>query len=326
MMKFNLSPLKIFVLTFLSFTLAACSGLAGLTGIPDEEPDSPGGTGEPLANAMFGAYIKGAAWNKELLFSLEKTVDHEFKIIHWFTSWDAPFEGDLVERVLALGRIPMITWQSKNQSVTDIAAGRHDSYIREWAKAVDDISGDVYLRPFPEMNGNWTPWNGDPEALIAAWQRVVKIFREEGATNAKWVWAPNVRDEPVTPENRLELYYPGSAYVDVLALDGYNWGTTRAQTAWKEFDVIFQDAYKRVTSLGKQNVWIAEVASAEQGGDKGVWVKNMLASTAFPRITALVWFNENKETDWRMESSSGSLTAFRQGLIDEPTSAIVATR
>jgi hypothetical protein len=40
----------------------------------------------------------------------------------------------------------------------------------------------------------------------------------------------------------------------------------------------------------------------------------MFMSTRFPRLQAIVWFNENKETDWRMESSSTSLAAFQQGL------------
>ncbi len=306
---------KLFAFGIVTLTLAAC---AEFSATPTKTPQTSGvSTEEPLSSAMFGAYIKGAAWNKTLLFELEQAVDHEFKIIHWFTSWDAPFETTLVERVLSLGRIPMITWQSRNQSVTDIAAGVHDTYIRTWARAVKGVSGEVYLRPFPEMNGNWTPWHGNPEALVAAWRRVVNIFREEGATNAKWVWAPNVRDEPATENNRMELYYPGTNYVDILALDGYNWGTTRSYTLWKEFDVIFGDAYARVSKLGQQPVWVAEVASTEHGGDKAEWVKNMLASTSFPRVEALVWFNENKETDWRIESSSDSLSAFKQGLSDE---------
>jgi hypothetical protein len=309
--------LKDFILSALVLTLAACTELSTVPPSPSPIQNEARGTTEPLGNAMFGAYIKGAAWNKELLFDLEQAVDHEFKIIHWFTSWDMPFETALVNRVLDLGRIPMITWQSRNQSTTDIAAGIHDSYIRTWAKAVKSISGEVYLRPFPEMNGNWTPWHGNPTALVAAWQRVVDIFREEGATNAKWVWAPNVRDEPATLDNRMELYYPGSSYVDILALDGYNWGTTRSYTAWKEFDTIFQDAYNRVGKLGKQPVWVAEVASTEHGGDKGEWVNNMLASTSFPRIEALVWFNEDKETDWRIESSSDSLQAFRSWFTED---------
>ncbi len=313
------------LLVFAIFTalLAACSEFSTTPTATDKATNAPG---QPLGKAMFGAYVKGGAWNKEVLFDLEQTLNHEFKIIHWFTSWDTPLEPDLIKRILDLQRIPLITWQARNQSVADIAAGVHDTYIRTWAKGVATLEKDIYLRPFPEMNGNWTPWHGHPENLIAAWRRMVDIFREEGATNARWVWSPNVTDEPATPDNRMELYYPGTGYVDVLALDGYNWGTTRSYTAWKEFDTIFQSAYKRITALGTQRVWIAEVASTEHGGDKGEWVKNMLASTSFSRINALVWFNENKETDWRMESSQDSLAAFRAWFANDETATLLAAQ
>jgi hypothetical protein len=303
--------------------LAACSEFSKT---PSSTPAS-GGAGRPIGDAHFGVYIKGAAWNKTLLFDLEKAVGHEFRIIHWFTNWNAPFEGDLVKRVLELNRLPLITWQSSNKPLSEISTGRHDAYLRTWARGVRAVGGDVYIRLFPEMNGNWTPWHGNPQQLVAAWQHVVKLFRAEGATNAKWVWTPNVTDEPATTENRMELYYPGANYVDVLGLDGYNWGTTRPYTAWKSFETIFQTPYNRITALGNQPVWLAEVASTEHGGDKGDWVSEMLSSTAFPRISAVVWFNENKETDWRMESSPDSLRAFQTWFdSNEQAPLVVASR
>jgi Glycosyl hydrolase family 26 len=312
------------MISALVFTLAACSGSESLPTTPSTPSK---GNEPPLGTAMFGAYIKGAVWNKEILFDLETSLEHEFKILHWFTNWDTPFEGTLVERILELERIPLITWQATNKPLPDISAGRYDSYLRTWAKGVGDVQGEVYIRLFPEMNGNWTSWNGNPEQLVAAWQHIVTLFRQEGATNARWVWSPNAKDEPATANNRMENYYPGEGYVDVLALDGYNWGTTRTYTAWKTFEDIFETPYARVTALGKQPVWLAEIASTEHGGDKATWINEMLNSTAFPRINAVVWFNENKETDWRIESSQQSLLAFRDWFDDTPTpSALLASR
>jgi hypothetical protein len=306
----------------LTVFLTACSEF---TSVPHNTP-AQNGTGTPIGDAHFGVYIKGAAWNKTLLFDLEKSVGHEFRIIHWFTNWDAPFEGDLVKRVHGLDRLPLITWQSTNKPLSEISAGRYDAYLRTWAKGVREVGGEVYIRLFPEMNGNWTQWHGNPTQLVSAWQHVVKLFRAEGATNARWVWTPNVTDEPHTDDNRMELYYPGSSYVDVLGLDGYNWGTTRPYTAWKSFETIFQTPYDRITALGNQPVWLAEIASTEQGGDKAQWVNEMLSSAAFPRIEAVVWFNENKETDWRIESSPNSLTAFRTWFDSKEQPALVASR
>jgi beta-mannanase len=308
----NLSKLlNIFVLGSLAFVLASCS----LPSEPLPDTDNPS---EPLPNqrtvgdAKFGAYVKGAAWDKDILFALESEVGHQFNIIQWFTSWPAPYEEYLVDRVHDIGRSPLITWQSKDISLQDISSGIHDTYIRSWAQGISNAQGDVYLRPFPEMNGDWVSWNGNPQKLIEAWRHIVTIFRAEGATNVKWVWSPNVTDEPKTLENRMELYYPGDDVVDIMALDGFNWGTVRSYTAWKEFETIFTDPYARISKLGNQPIWLAEIASTEHGGDKAQWVKNMLSTTSFPRVDAIVWFNEIKETDWRIESSDDSLQAFRE--------------
>jgi mannan endo-1,4-beta-mannosidase len=308
MKKINLFQL-IMISLFVS-TLGACAVI------------SPGQTsthnGPPLGQAMFGAYVKGGVWNQEILLDLETTLDHEFKILHWFTNWDTEFESTIVESILELDRIPLVTWQATGKPLSAIGEGRYDSYLRGWAKGVRDVKGEVYIRIFPEMNGNWTTWHGNPKQLVAAWQHIVKVFDQEGATNARWVWSPNVTDEPATEENQMELYYPGGSYVDVLALDGYNWGTTRPYTAWKPFEAIFQTPYERVTALGNQPLWLAEIASTEHGGDKALWIHDMLNSTSFPRINAVVWFNENKETDWRIESSQQSLTAFREWFNEAP--------
>jgi mannan endo-1,4-beta-mannosidase len=303
--------LRRFIFGTFALALASCSLPYQPT--PDQEnPPEPSPTNRTIGDAKFGAYIKGAAWDKSILYGLEAEVGHQFNIIQWFTSWPAPFEDYLVDRVHSIGRAPLITWQPKDISLQDITSGIHDTYIRSWARGLSKAQGDVYLRPFPEMNGDWVSWNGNPQKLVEAWKYMVDIFRDEGATNVKWVWSPNVTDEPRTPENRMELYYPGDDVVDVMALDGFNWGTVRSYTAWKEFETIFTEPYARISTLGNQPIWLAEIASTEHGGNKAQWVKNMLGSKAFPRVEAIVWFNEVKETDWRIESSDDSLAAFRE--------------
>ncbi len=242
---------------------------------------------------------------------LESAVGGRFDVVHWYTSWDHRYDPVPVDDLLAEGRLPLVSWQPFAQPLAEIAAGRHDEYVRTWARQAARAPGELYVRLFPEMNGDWTPWHGDPAALRAAWRRVVALFDEEGATNVRWVFSPNVTDEPRTDANRMELYYPGHDYVDVLALDGYNWGSTRPHIGWRSFEEVFARGYARVAALGPQPVWIAEVASAEQGGSKARWVREMLSSTRFDRLEAIVWFNEDKEADWRIESSPASLAAFR---------------
>ncbi len=274
---------------------------------------------------IMGAFVPSGVWNDlGPLKDLERRVGGTFAVAHWYTSWDMPYDPVPVNDLLAQGRTPLVTWQSHTQTLDDIAAGRHDAYITAWARGVKAAPGTVYVRIFPEMNGAWTPWAGDPEALKSAWRHVVGVFRAEGVANVRWVFTPNVTDEPRTPENAMELYYPGPSYVDVIGLDGYNWGTTRPAIGWRTYEELFAAGYSRIEALGDQPVWLAEVASTELGGDKAAWVDDMLLSKAFPRVTAIIWFNEDKETDWRIESSLGSLEAFRNYFAShasEPTEA-----
>jgi mannan endo-1,4-beta-mannosidase len=299
--------------------LAACSGLdkTALHALPPRAQAD-----REVGERMVGAYIYGGVWRGfEEVQALEEAIQHRFHINHWFGNWDNPWEDALVRGVLSRGSLPLITWQSHDRSFTEIAGGVHDAYLTSWARGVAALDADVYLRLFPEMNGDWVAWNGDPDGLKAAWRHIVTLFRREGADNARFVWSPNVTDQPRTPENRMEAYYPGHDYVDVLALDGYNWGTARPWSAWRSFEDIFSEPYARIAALGHQPIWLAEIASAEDGGDKGAWVRDMLTSRAFPRIQAVVWFDENKETDWRIGSSAESLAAFQEALVDSQLAA-----
>jgi hypothetical protein len=270
----------------------------------------------PLASYVhFGAFTYGGVWGgMEPVVQLETALGERLAVVHWFMSWDHAYDPTLVAAASTGGRVPLISWQPMHQSLHDIAAGHHDDYLTTWAHGIRDAHDPVYLRPFPEMNGDWVPWNGDPQALTAAWTHLTTLFEREGATNVRWVWSPNVTDEPRTEANRMEHYYPGPDHVDVLALSGYNWGDTRPYIGWQSFEEIVGLAYGRLTALGPQPVWVAETASAETGGDKAAWIQGMFATTAYPRLEAIVWFNMHKETDWRLESSSASLDAFRAAL------------
>ena len=300
--------------------LAACSTEPGPAGTrePAAEPERPPAAEgvRPPADLLFGAYTYGGVWDGLApVLGLETALGRRLDIVHWFSGWDTVFDPELLQPLRDSGRLPLISWESGDIPLREIAAGSHDGYVRAWARAAAAWGGPVYVRPFPEMNGDWTPWNGDPEALVAAWRHLVRVFGEEGAANVRWVWSPNITDEPRTAENRLERYYPGEEYVDVLAVDGYNWGSVRPWSDWTEFSDMIGESYDRITALGTQPFWVAETASAELGGDKGEWVRRMFAdSSAFPRLEAIIWFDENKETDWRASSSAASLAGFRAGL------------
>jgi len=110
--------------------------------------------------------------------------------------------------------------------------------------------------------------------------------------------------------------YPGAGYVDVVALVGYNWGTSASWSAWTTPDALFGPGLTQLRSItpGKPIV-IAETASAEAGGSKPDWIRDLVSYLdAQPDVTGFIWFQQVKETDWRFNSSAASAAAFSAAL------------
>lgn len=142
------------------------------------------------------------------------------------------------------------------------------------------------------------------------WKHVREIFRTEGAGNVRWVWSPNVAYEGSTP---FAQAFPGDGQVDWIGLDGYNFGTSQSWSHWTDFTTTFGASYDSVTRFSSRPVLIGETASSEVGGDKAAWITHGLLTEAparFPRLRAVVWFDESKETDWRVNSSATALAAY----------------
>lgn len=284
-------------------------------------------------SVTFGAWTPGSPFGGKLGATnrLEGTIGRRVKIVNWYQDWGSQdrehFKYNVtkaVRGVVRSGRRPMLTWEPyplangapwNDYSNDAIASGRYDGLIRNWAAGVARLRTPVYVRFAHEFNGTWYPWGGpvndnSPQSYKRMWTRVVDVARSAGATNIRWVWSPLAEDVPNEGVNRFENYYPGPGYVDVLALDGYNWGGGTPQFGgWRTFREIFKKAYKRIRRLGPQPIWIAEVGSASDGGNKARWVRNMFRTARkWKRLKAIVWYDQDKERDW---STASAASAFR---------------
>jgi beta-mannanase len=128
-----------------------------------------------------------------------------------------------------------------------------------------------------------------------------------------WVWCPNSDSVPNVDWNQPSAYYPGDAYVDWVAVDGYNWGTSPSWGQWRSFKDILSPVYAFYAARGKPFM-VAETGSTESGGDKGAWFNALQADIkAFPAVKALVYFDTydaNLKIDFKIDSSPKSLAAF----------------
>jgi endoglucanase len=273
---------------------------------------------------MTGAWLGRWAFPSEgRIEEWNQLAGHKADIIHTFvdTSTDMNNWKQTMDYVKSQGAINLLTLQTNGYSTVDINNGKLDTYMNNVAASMKSWQNgsEIWVRLFHEGNGNWFDWSiGDSSVNTnttqkQAFQRIVKIFRAKGATNVKFVYNVNCNNNGAGASYMGA--YPGDDYVDYLSIDGYNWGNTQSWSTWQSFRSIFDPAYKALTSGSSRPVIIAEFASTESGGSKAAWItdmKNQIQSGAYPKLIAYVWFNEDKETDWRIQSSSASLAAFKK--------------
>jgi len=270
------------------------------------------------------------------------SVGRKTDIFLWYQSISESFAAAKFYPMADDGRTIQLAWEpdsfnggvnQPNYQLKDIASGSHDQEIQRWAKELKDFGREILFRPMAEMNGKERPWNvgntiahiapvngNSPEDYIPAWRHIYDIFAREGATNVKFVWSPNRDGSKEAAQYTFDTYYPGDKYVDYVGLSGYNWGTMYATpewtSSWQSFSDIFGPSYDTFSVKTAKPFMISETASTEKGGDKAAWVKDTYKNVVsrFPRVKSITWFNVNKETDWRLNSSPGSLTAYQEAM------------
>jgi hypothetical protein len=291
--------------------LAACLALFATTAnsaVADEAP------------RQLGVYIPGGGGSAGTLDAYASMVGRRPDIFLVFRNMSGPLlYSSEINNLRARGETPMVTLEPYTSggvaSLADIAAGKYDDYFRKEADAVRGLGMTVMIRFAHEMNllsSDWGPGkagNGG-SAYADAWRHIVTLFRAEGASNVQWVWAPNV-DYGGRPFNQ---FFPGDEYVDYVGLDGYNWGNSGGES-FASFTKIFASSYATITQLSTKPLIITETAASEAGGDKAAWIEETFLETIpqqMPRISAVIWFNEDKERDWPVNSSQASLDAYRK--------------
>ena len=258
---------------------------------------------EPVSGALLGQFYGNGSIDESRL-KLGRTPVIHLTYYGWATDWT----GSVTQADLAAGRIPLVNWEPHNIDFAKIIDGSFDATILAHANGSKVLGKKFFLDFAAEMNGD-EAWSGNNATLyVSAYRHIHDLFVAAGANNVVWAWCPNVTD--IHGGNRTTMdYYPGDAYVDWTGVDGYNWGTKNG--GWQTFRQVFRNIYPLLAAKRKP-IMIGEMASAEAGGDKGKWIDEIIPTlrTSFPLIKGIVWFDINKEADWRISSSPAAVAAF----------------
>jgi mannan endo-1,4-beta-mannosidase len=294
---------------------------------------------KPSRSIYWGAYIDGdetyrhlygggwgdAPWDASTWAKFEAHTRKAVSIVHWGsgTPWAHSFEywRKTFDLVRSRGAINFVDMQTGSVRLRDIARGDYDAFFARWATEARAYGHPFFLRWNWEMDGGWFPWGtarrnqNTPADYVAAWRHVHDIFIGAGATNVTWVWCPNI--EPFRKVLRYERLYPGDAYVDWTALDGYN------QNGRESFRSLFGRSYRELARIAPSKpILIAETSSIEGGRiAKPTWISDALSRLPheFPQVKGFLWMNWriDERGDWRnwqIESSPSTQLAFAQAI------------
>jgi hypothetical protein len=270
----------------------------------------------PAEGALFGAHVQATRGVSpyQVVTDLEAKLGRRLAIDHYYRTWEAGFPDGREQWDVANGRIPMISWAKA--SAGEINAGRWDDLVRLRARGVRAFSQPVLLRWFWEMGADRNaPEAGSPEDFVAAWRRLRRLFAEEGASNAAFVWCPDASDFAT---GRAQALYPGDDQVEWTCADGYNYRhPARRSTVPRSFEDTFA-AFYFWAAQRPHPLMVGEYGTVEDGpGDKAAWITaaRETLKRKFPAIGAMVYFHALRDRDgvaydWRMDTSASSLTAF----------------
>ncbi|MYW45767.1 glycosyl hydrolase [Streptomyces sp. SID161] len=307
--------------------LSGCSLLGD-----DEDPASAGGTAGPHSTAngateapydvtpllkpakkYFGAAVPGAPTSMESVDAYTRLTGKQPNLVEYYAAWGDGFDATGVRNAWARGALTLMSWEPFDTPVADIAAGRSDAYIKEYATAVRTLNLPVVVDFADEFNGHWEKWGTKhvtPAQYVAAWRHIHRTFADAGATNVIWAWSPNI----VNPVKnvRLKPYYPGDAYVDWVGLVGYF--TTGEDNA---FDSVFGPTRDEIRTFTKKPMLLLETA-AMPGERRRADVRNLFAGvTADADTLGFIWFDYKKRADWRLEASPLALKEFKRLAADD---------
>ena len=328
-------PRKALVFAATAAALSACVFVSSTTASPGHRP-------KPLYwGAVIGPQLTGEAapWDMRAVNKFERAAHKGISLLSFSSPFADcssspcsyfPFPTTQMESLRQSGIIPFLSWaaqsvpSSPNQPrfrLANVIRGDYDPYIRKFAEAAREWEHPFFLRFDPEMNGFWFPWSemvnhNRPGQFVAAWRHVHDIFTSVGATNATWVWCPNVNfTGRLTPLRRI---YPGNKYVDWTCLDGFNWGKTPNSSGWMSFNQIFRSTYNQVVRIAPSKpMVIGETASEERGGSKGAWIRSALSiiPSRYPSIRGFIWYDEkNQHMNWPIGSSQAATRSFAKGI------------
>jgi hypothetical protein len=257
---------------------------------------------------VFGAYVQDFAGGSlvDAQRRFERMIGRKLKATRVYLRWDSSFPNQHVTWLKRMNRTIVLSVRAMREdgsivpwrSIADAAEGSelYDTIV-SWARRIRAFDKHIYLIFNHEPEAYFNDSLGSSSDFIAAWRRIVSVFRQEGTLNVSWTWTMTDWAFETTDERAADNWYPGDDVVDVIGADAYNFSD--CMTAGRSW-----------YSLRRKLVPIREWAKAHPGkpivlpewgttsdpqdvGRKASWIRDarrLLKRPAWRRIKMVLYF------------------------------------
>ena len=260
---------------------------------------------EPRYGAYIGAFVEyDTNVGHKNVAKFNSLMEKDHSIYFTYHKYGNPFPTGWAAQVKDTGAAVHLALEPND----GLQAVQDNAYLREFAREAKAFGAPIFLRFASEMNGNWVPWNGNPELYKQKFQLVAKVMREE-APNVAMVWVPNSAPIP-----EITKYYPGDAAVDWVGVNLYNVKFFNGDPKQPADQVNPNDLFEFVynTYSAKKPIMIGEYGATHfsKAGNMDTTQLSMSKmrimyegmQLKYPRIKAINWFSCNTITHAHSEA------------------------
>ena len=284
---------------------------------------------------MWGVFAKprGSENLQTALEHIESKLGRKVGVTRRYLSWDDSI-GSYDRWLVSTGRTPLISVKSARHnggkvSWSSIANATPGSAVYAQIaevgrrREVAEVAGVLHLQP--RAGGGREQCLRHDAQYVAAWRKIVSVFRARGATNAKFLWIMTGWSFEVGSSDRRQAikWYPGDNYVDALGNDEFNDYTCRADRKfdWRPLGSEIEPFRQFGLKHPGKELWLPEFGSVEdskQAGRKASWlsdVRSLFEDPKYAQFKGIVYFSAYRAgtpCQWWLDSSSTAVSRLRR--------------
>lgn len=267
--------------------------------------------------SYLGVFPPGATPSYGAIASFARAAGRQPNLLGYFSGWAEPFDTSFAETLRQHHIIPLVQIDPTDATISAIAKGTYDDYLRLYAASVRNFGTNVVIGFGQEMNASWYSWgygHVPASTFVAAWQHIVTLFRDEGAENVTWLWTLQA-DTPGT--GPIASWWPGPKYVSWVGIDGFYYRPTDT------FESVFGKTINQVRTFTTKPVLLSETAVGPGTGNQYAKIQDLFQGLAQDGLLGLVWFDIDQhaagmyQQDWRIEDNRLAQASFSLGASDE---------